>query len=431
MRGGLTKKGTEALDETLARHVGKNGLPGLVAMVARGDDVHVAALGHKAFGDPEPIGRDAIFRIASISKPIAGVAAMLLIQDGAMALDDPIDRWLPEFVAPRVLRRLDSSLDDTVPATRPITVEDVLSFHFGFGSIMDPGPFPVQQAESELGLKTLGPPWPPPDLTPDQWIARLASLPLLDQPGSRWRYNTGAAVAGVLIERVAGAPLGEVLRERVFEPLGMADTGFCVPAAKRDRFTTFYATGTGTEGPRVLDRPDGWWAAPPKFPDASGALVSTVDDLYAFASMLAADGRTADGGRLLSVASVRQMTRDRMTAAERAESRIFVGDHSGWGLMMLVPAEGAGDTARKTAGDTARKTAGDTSGNTAEGAGNPADNSKIPGGFGWDGGSGTAWRTDTSRGLTGILLTQRMATSPEPIPLVTDFWAAAYAAIQA
>ncbi|HEX5301233.1 MAG TPA: serine hydrolase domain-containing protein [Streptosporangiaceae bacterium] len=434
MPEGLTKEGIAALDETLGRHVGENGLPGLVALVARGDDVHVAALGHKAFGDSEPIGRDAIFRIASISKPIAGVAAMLLIQDGAMALDDPIDRWLPEFAAPRVLRRLDSSLDDTVPATRPITVEDVLSFHFGFGSIMVPGPFPVQQAEQELGLKTLGPPWPPPDLTPDQWIARLASLPLLDQPGSRWRYNTGASVAGVLIERAAGAPLGEVLRERVFEPLGMADTGFCVPGAKRDRFTTFYAPRTGDDGPRVLDRPDGWWAAPPKFHDASGALVSTVDDLYAFASMLAADGRTADGGRLLSAASVREMTRDRMTAAERAESRIFVGDHSGWGLMMLVPAEGAGSTP-EGAGSTP-----EGAGSTAEGTGNrdtenetgnPADNSKIPGGFGWDGGSGTAWRTDTSRGLTGILLTQRMAASPEPVPLVTDFWAAAYAAIDA
>src|SRR5690242_6851424 len=110
MPGGLTKEGTEALDRTLARHVGHDGLPGLVALVARGDDVHVAAHGHKAFGDPEPIGRDAIFRIASISKPIAGIAAMLLIQDEAMALDDPIDRWLPEFAAPRVLRRLDSSL---------------------------------------------------------------------------------------------------------------------------------------------------------------------------------------------------------------------------------------------------------------------------------------------------------------------------------
>src|SRR5690242_19616720 len=362
MPGGLTKEGTEALDRTLARHVGHDGLPGLVALVARGDDVHVAALGHKAFGDPEPIGRDAIFRIASISKPIAGVAAMLLIQDGAMALDDPVARWLPEFAAPRVLRSLDSGHDVTVPAKRPITVEDVLSFHLGFGSIMAPGPFPVQQAEHELGLKTLGPPWPPPDLTPDQWIAGLASLPLLDQPGSRWRYNTGASVAGVLIERVAGAPLAEVLRERVFEPLGMADTGFHVPAAKRDRFTTFYAAGSGDGEPRVLDRPDGWWAAPPKFPDASGALVSTADDLYAFASMLAKDGLAkdgpaggglaADGGRLLSAASVRLMTRDRMTAAERAESRIFVGDHSGWGLMMLVPAEGTGDTAEGT-GDTA------------------------------------------------------------------------------
>jgi len=395
MPEGLTKEGVGALDETLDRHVGKNGLPGLVALVARGDDVHVAALGHKAFGDPEPIGRDAIFRIASISKPIAGVAAMLLIQDGTMALDDPVERWLPEFAAPRVLRSLDSSLDDTVPAGRPITVEDVLSFHFGFGSIMAPGPFPVQRAEEELGLKTLGPPWPPPDLTPDQWIAGLASLPLLDQPGSRWRYNTGASVAGVLIARAAGAPLGEVLRERVFEPLGMADTGFYVPAAKRDRFTTFYAAGSGDEEPHVLDRPDGWWAAPPKFPDASGALVSTVDDLYTFASMLA-----ADGGRLLSAESVRLMTRDRMTAAERAESRIFVGDHSGWGLMILVP--------------------------SSEG-----DQDGIPGGFGWDGGSGTTWRTDTSRGLTGILLTQRMAASPEPVPLITDFWAAAYAAIDA
>ena len=395
MPEGLTKEGVGALDETLDRHVGKNGLPGLVALVARGDDAHVAALGHKAFGDPEPIGRDAIFRIASISKPIAGVAAMLLIQDGTMALDDPVERWLPEFAAPRVLRSLDSSLDDTVPAGRPITVEDVLSFHFGFGSIMAPGPFPVQRAEEELGLKTLGPPWPPPDLTPDQWIAGLASLPLLDQPGSRWRYNTGASVAGVLIARAAGAPLGEVLRERVFEPLGMADTGFYVPAAKRDRFTTFYAAGSGDEEPHVLDRPDGWWAAPPKFPDASGALVSTVDDLYTFASMLA-----ADGGRLLSAESVRLMTRDRMTAAERAESRIFVGDHSGWGLMILVP--------------------------SSEG-----DQDGIPGGFGWDGGSGTTWRTDTSRGLTGILLTQRMAASPEPVPLITDFWAAAYAAIDA
>ncbi len=392
MSRGLTKDGIDALDSALARHVERGDLPGLVALVARGDDVHVVAIGHKAFDDAEPIGRDAIFRIASITKPIAGVAAMLLIEDGAMALDDPVRRWLPELAAPRVLRSLESPLDDTVPAERPITVEDVLSFHLGFGTIMTPGPYPIERAESELGLKTLGPPWPPPDLTPGQWIARLGRLPLLDQPGTRWRYNTGASVAGVLIERVAGAPLAEVLRERVFEPLGMADTGFCVAAAQRDRLTTFYAPGDQAGKLRVLDRPDGWWAAPPKMPDASGSLVSTVDDLWAFASMLA-----ADGGGLLSAESVRLMTLDRMTAAERAENGMFVGDHSGWGLMMLVPA---------------------------------ADGSTgIPGGYGWEGGSGTAWRTDTAACLTGILLTQRMVTSPEPTEIVTDFWAAAYAAI--
>ncbi len=394
MSRGFTTEGPEALHTALARHVERGELPGLVALVARDGDAHVEAIGHKAFGDGGPIGRDAIFRIASLTKPIAGVAAMLLIEDGAMALDDPVGRWLPELAEPRVLRTLESDLDDTVPAERPITVEDVLSFRLGFGSIMTPGTYPVQRAESELDLKTLVPPWPPTHLTPGEWIARLGSLPLLDQPGARWRYNTGASVAGVLIERVAGAPIADVLRERVFESLGMADTGFYVPAGKLGRFTTFYAPGTGTGGPRVVDRPDGWWSAPPTMPDASGGLVSTVDALWAFAAMLA-----ADGGGLLSAESVRLMTLDRMTARERAENGMFVGDHSGWGLMMSVPA---------------------------------ADGSTgVPGGYGWEGGTGTAWRTDTAAGLTGILLTQRMVTSPEPTEIVTDFWAAAYAAIGA
>ncbi len=379
----------------------RGSLPGLVALVASGDDVHVAALGHKAFGDEQPIGRDAIFRIASISKPIAGVAAMLLIEDGAMALDDPVGRWLPELAEPRVLRTLESSLDDTVPAERPITVEDVLSFQMGFGSIMSGGPYPIWQAESDLGLKTLGPPWPPPDLTPDEWIARLGQLPLLDQPGARWRYNTGATVAGVLIERVAGAPLADVMRERVFEPLGMVDTGFWVPADKMGRFTTFYAPDPDDGELQVIDPPGGWWSAPPKLPDAAASLVSTVDDLWAFAAMLA-----SGGGHLLSAGSVRLMMTDRMTAQERAENRVFVGDHGGWGLMISV---------RSAAG-------------SARSAGSAAS-ADIPGGYGWEGGSGTTWRTDAAAGLTGILLGGRQATSPEPTEIAMDFWTAAYAAI--
>ncbi len=315
-----------------------------------------------------------------------------------MALDDAVDRWLPELAEPRVLRTLASDIDDTVPAQRPITVEDVLSFHLGYGTVMAmPDTYPIQRAERELDLKTYMQPWPPTDLTPDAWIAALGRLPLLHQPGAGWRYNTGAQVAGVLIERVAGAPIADVLRERVFEPLGMVDTGFSAPAEKLGRFTTQYSPDgeNGENGElRLLDRPSGWWSTPPKMPSAAGWLVSTVDDLWAFTAMLA-----ADGGELLSPESVRLMMIDRMTAEERAENAVFVGDHSGWGLMMSVPA-GDGSTG-------------------------------VPGGYGWDGGTGTTWRTDPAVGLTVILLTQRAMTSPEPTEVVTDFWAAAYAAIDA
>jgi CubicO group peptidase (beta-lactamase class C family) len=244
-----------------------------------------------------------------------------------------VERWLPELGGRRVLRSPEAELSDTVPAKRPITVEDVLSFRLGFGNVFTPEPPPiVQAAEGELKLRTVGPPWPPTPHNPDQWIAALGSLPLIDQPGERFRYNTGAMVAGVLIERVTGAPFAEVLSKRVFEPLGMTDTAFYVPAAKLGRFTTMYAPrvaaaaygarGSAAEaisdevnrGDLVLiDRPGGWYAAPPALPDGGSALVSTIDDLGAFAAMLA-----ADGGGLLSEESVALMLRDRTTARDRA-----------------------------------------------------------------------------------------------------------------
>lgn len=133
-------------------------MPGLVALVERNGQAHVVARGHKTLGDGAPIGRDAIFRIASLTKPVVGVAAMLLIQGGAMAPGDPVTRWLPELADHRVLRGLDADLSDTVPGERPITVEDVLSFRLGFGCVMVPGRYPIAAAEERIGLKTLGPP---------------------------------------------------------------------------------------------------------------------------------------------------------------------------------------------------------------------------------------------------------------------------------
>jgi CubicO group peptidase (beta-lactamase class C family) len=409
MAGGFTSEGLAALDAALARHAATGAVPGLTALVARDGQVHVTCAGHLALGDGAPIGRDAIFRIASLTKPVTGVAAMLLIEDGLLALSDPVEKWLPELSARRVLRSYDAELSDTVPAERAITVEDVLSFRFGFGSIFTPQILPVVQAERTLDLKTLGPPWPPTRLNPDEWIAALGSLPLLDQPGARFRYNTGATVAGILIERVTGAPLAEVLRKRVFEPLGMTDTACYVPASKMSRFTSMYAPAeaaavfggnaddAGASGLVLIDRPDGWYAAPPALPDGAASLVSTIDDLGAFAAMLA-----ADGGGLLSEQSVALMLRDRTTARDRAENPWFFGQHLGWGLMMSVPAAGVDP---RTVPD------------------------GLPRGYGWEGGSGTAWRNDQATGLTGILLTQRMMTSPEPPEVARDFWSAAYAAL--
>ena len=374
-------------------------MPGLVALVARGGDVHTEVFGSAAVGDPPPLRRDAIFRIASISKPIAAAGAMALVDDGVLSLDDPVESLLPELAERRVLRSLEGRLDDTVPAERPITVEDLLTFRLGFGAIMaPPGTYPIQGAEAELGLMTLGPPWPPPPFGSDEWIARFATLPLLHQPGAEWRYNTGAQVLGILLERASGQSLEAFLRARLFEPLGMVDTSFSVPADKQSRFTTAYMPDGETGALAVLDPPvGGWWNEPPAMANAAGMLVSTIDDLWAFVSLLLSGG-THQGEPLLSSGSVADMTRDHLTAEQRRSASLFLGEHRGWGYGMAAP----GPVSREP---------------------------PIPWGFGWNGGTGTVWSTDPVRGITGILLTSRAMTSPAPPAHFVDFWDAAYASL--
>jgi CubicO group peptidase (beta-lactamase class C family) len=379
------------LHESMAAHVDAGRVPGLVTLVAREDDVRVDVIGTPSFSDSRPLARDAIFRIASLSKPIAAATAMSLVDGGLLRLDQPIGELLPELAGRRVLRALDAELDDTVPARREITVEDVLSYRMGFGSVMaPPGTHPIQRAEAALGLQSIGgPPWPPVAHTPDEWIAALGSLPLLTQPGEQWHYNTSGQVLGVLLARAAGKELGELMRERVFEPLGMGDTGFFVPAAKLARLTGFYSPDPATGELELIDDPaDSWWSRPPRFPDASGWLVSTI--YWTFVSMLLAGG-SLNGERILTERSVTLMTTDRLTPAQRAPTTLFLGEHGGWGFGMGTPAPGS--------------------------AGLPP-----PCGFGWEGGSGTTWRTSPQAGVTGILLTQRELRSPEPPPLFADFW---------
>jgi len=398
MTATLSTEGLARLHDVMSAHVEAGEMPGLVTLVARRDDVHIDAIGSPAFADHRPLARSAIFRVASLTKPITAVATMSLVEEGVLRLDQRVDELLPELADRRVLHSIDAELDDTVPADRPITVEDLLSYRFGFGSVMaPPDSYPIQRAEAELGLQSIGgPPWPPVAHDVDGWMAALGSLPLMYQPGAQWLYNSSAQVLGVLVARAAGQDVETVMRERIFDPLVMRDTGFTVPDDQLHRLTTFVTADPGTGESLVVDDPsDSWWSAPPSFPDASGWLVSTIDDYWSFVSMMLAGG-SVGGQRILTEESVALMTTDRLSRVQRDASRIFLGEHGGWGLGMEVPA--AGSTA------------------------------PLPCGFGWDGGTGTTWRSNPRSGVTGILFTQRQATSPEPPPVMNDFWAAVNAA---
>ena len=367
MAGPFTAEGLERLDAVLASHVKNGSMPGLVALVARGGETHTTAVGTIAFDDPTPMATDILVRIASLTKPITAAAAMTLVEGGLLELGESVERLLPELADRRVLSSVEAELDDTVPAERPITVEDLLTFRLGFGSVMlPPGSTPIQRAEEKLQLRTLGPPWPPPTFGPDEWIARFGTLPLLAQPGERWLYNTGAQVLGVLIERAAQEPLGQVLATRLFAPLGMVDTAFSWPPKTLGRTATAYAPDQdGT--PTLFDEHEGYWAEPPQFPNAAGWLVSTLADYWTFAQLVR-NGGVAHGHRLLSEESVAAMTTDHLSAAQREDAALFLGG-SGWGYAMAAP---------------------------------PADgvDERTPG-YGWEGGSGTIWRTDPKTGLTG------------------------------
>ncbi|MEP6659424.1 MAG: serine hydrolase domain-containing protein [Acidimicrobiales bacterium] len=168
----------------MVRYVERGDMPGLITLVARNGDAQVDVIGKKKFGDREPMQRDAIFRIASLTKPITAAAAMVLVDEGTLLMDRAVDELLPELNGQRVLRRFDAAVDDTVPARRPITLNDLLTYRLGFGVVMEPpGTYPIQTAEEALQLKTLGPPWPPTPHTPDEWIRAFGSLPLMHQPG--------------------------------------------------------------------------------------------------------------------------------------------------------------------------------------------------------------------------------------------------------
>ncbi len=302
--GGWSTPRLARMHKVMAGHVARGDLPGLVTLVSRRGEVHVDAIGRQAIGGT-PMRRDTIFRITSMTKPITAVAAMVLVEECKLRLDEPVERLLPELANRKVLQRLDGPLDATVPAHRPITVRDLLTFRLGFGYIMAPGLMPIQQAVNKLQVLTLGPPTPPTPHAPDEWLRRFATLPLMHQPGEKWMYNTGFHVLSVLIARAAGQTLETFLSERIFTPLGMKDTGFVVPAAKLGRLATCYQFHAATGELEIFDGVDNsQWSRPPAFQDGGAGLVSTVDDYLAFAQMMLNHGNLGHQ-RILSRPAVR------------------------------------------------------------------------------------------------------------------------------
>jgi CubicO group peptidase (beta-lactamase class C family) len=394
---GFHRARMQRLADVMAAHVEQDGVGGVAWLAGRHGEVETGVAGVLTRGEEAPIRRDSIFRIASMTKPIAAVTALLLVEECKLRLDDPVDAWLPELTDRRVLVDAQGPMDGpTVPARRPITVRDLLTFQLGWGmDFSAPWPQPLITAMGELGLGS-GPPEPQVPPAPDEWIRRLATLPLLYQPGERWLYNTGSDVLGVLIARAAGQRLADVMQERVFEPLRMKDTGFFTSHV--DRLGSNYMLDPVSGQRIVYDPPDGQWTTPPAFASAAGGLVSTLDDMHAFGRMLLDGGLLNDGTRLLSRASVAAMTTDQIDARPGSSGPSPDGAQ-GWGFGVSVQR-------RRTS--------------LAASAGS----------YGWAGGLGTSWLNDPSENLVGVVLTTDSFTSAFPPPaVIQDFWTGVYAAL--
>ncbi len=376
----------------LRRHVGDGFAPGVVAVLARHGDVHVESIGSLAFDGPGadvPMATDTICRLGSMSKPIIAACVMTLVEDGTLRLDGPVDDLLPELSDMRVLRDPHGPLDDIVAAHRSITVRDLLTYTLGTGIVLaEPGTAPIADALVAVDRTSA-----------DAWIGALGSLPLVHQPGERWLYHTAADVSGVLIARATGVSVGEALRTRICEPLGMRDTGFSVPDDRLDRFATAYAVDEGTGELVVDDVSHGSFRPDLVFESGGGGLVSTADDMLAFASAMLAGG-SHRGQRVLSRSAVTLMTSDHLTHEQKAVSGFRPGyfDAMGWGFGLSVR------TKRTGLGPSV-------------------------GSYGWPGYFGTAWYNDPAEDLITIVMMQRAHAGDQQLPLWDDIWTAVYQAI--
>jgi CubicO group peptidase (beta-lactamase class C family) len=372
--GGFSSERLKRLTAAMQSHVDLGSVAGVVTLVHRhGETVHSDVLGWQDEEAKVPMRRDTLFRIASMTKPIVSVAALMLVEEGKLRLGEPVDKFLPELANRKVLRTPDSALGDVYDAPRAITLKDLLLHRSGI-----PYPLtaagPMAAAMFDFNALVL-----PADMSMDAWMARLSALPLVYAPGERWHYGMSTDVLGVLIQRASGISFADFLRTRIFEPLGMADSFFWVPDGKADRFGPAYTPDPKT-GKRVIqDHPNGSrWRNPASFPSGGAGLVSTADDYLKFAKMILGKGKSGDV-RLLSRVTWELMTTDHLTPQERATP--FLGlpfwTSMGFGLGLSM-------------------------------ADNPTGQDWLgsPGRLGWPGAYGTWWVADPKEDLIALMMIQ-------------------------
>ena len=388
MDGDQTLRGLTPADLTQATAglqavVDAGDLAGVVTLVWQGGEVvQVNTVGWRDLEAKAPMARDTLFRIASMTKPVTSLAALMLMEEDKLKLDDPISRWLPEFKDMQVLKSATGPLDETYPAPREITVEDLLTHRaglaYGFSSMG-----PIAQAHEDR----LGPPLGTP-LTPEAWLMALGSLPLSYPPGAQFHYSHATEVLGFLVARIEGKPLGQVLKNRIFGPLGMDDTDFWCPPDKRHRMAKLYRMNPETD--RLQDvsmpHPDGQ----PAFEAGGGGLISTADDYLKFARMMLGGGEL-DGVRLVEVETLALMAANKLTPEQRAIPFMglpfWMSQGFGLGLSVIM----------------------DPTAHIWMGAGSE-------GAFGWPGAFGTWWQADPAEDLVVIYLVQdSMPLGPEAV----------------
>jgi CubicO group peptidase (beta-lactamase class C family) len=375
--------GLEQIAPSLQQVVDAGDLAGAVTLIWRkGRIVRVDTVGFRDLEAKAPMQRDTLFRIASMTKPVTTVAALMLMEEGKLKLDEPISKWLPEFKDMRVLKDAAGSLDDTGPASREITVEDLMTHRAGlayaFSSVG-----PIAQAHEDALGSPLGTP-----LTPDAWLQALGGLPLSYPPGERMHYSHATEVLGFLVARIEGKPLGQVLKDRIFGPLGMDDTDFWCPPEKRGRMAKLYRLGEEPGSLEDVSLPH--VDAQPAYEAGGGGLISTADDYLKFARMLLGGGEV-DGVRLLKPETVALMRTNRLTDEQRQIPFLgipfWISQGFGLGLSVVM----------------------DPVAHAWMGAGSK-------GSFGWPGAFGTWWQADPEEDLIAIYLIQdSMPLGPEAV----------------